>query len=749
MTTAWIALDSPAIPNLLRRAFDLDLPPHAGSISLDELSRIARHNGCTMNVRTAELPLDDHSLQPHLIVRDGRFLTVLSRGSSWLLLDADGRFLRVDAREMLRFMSTDGEKRQIDTYHALMQCAGVSGQFADALIRSFGLARGSELAQWMVDHRDAIHDGDGFVRLALDAPDLLPMSWSRQTVSPQVKEISFDRHLQLRGPRTLGNAARDLVSSESSLLFSLLGIILVGIPIGYLLPLCIAFLIDRAREVGDVPALVFAVLIIALVLSAHVDAVRSLGFVRLGARVRIRLLNAFLFRLLGSRIQNLRTLTDGDMSVRLSDLSVAQQLLFGQTLPSLMSTLMLAGGMIYLGSVAPVFLVPLGIAALLTGILYALIAPRLRELTRERLVTYSSWRDRLIERFEHWKLFQHFDPEHGMLPRIDPYLSATADLGQRGSALAASLTLGTAVVALGFLGAAGTIGVRDYQREAISLGQFLVLMGLSLATFRGSVGVASLVAAWVRAEPSIRRLRELVEHTEPEPLTNTMSLSRDAVMFGSGLTIRDVSFAWPKRAPVVSQLSLEVAPAEWIAIVGRSGSGKSTLAYLLGGLIEPTAGTIAVGGDANASLDEIRRHIAVVPQEPVLFDVTLRENIAAGLDSVSDESLQRAVHTSDLTNFAAKRRRGLDDFVGENGTQVSVGEKARIALARALVRAPRILVLDETFGHLDEATANRVVDNLRRERLAVILLTHDEKLAQRCDRVYSLRDGVLNSTPGE
>jgi len=120
-----------------------------------------------------------------------------------------------------------------------------------------------------------------------------------------------------------------------------------------------------------------------------------------------------------------------------------------------------------------------------------------------------------------------------------------------------------------------------------------------------------------------------------------------------------------------------------------------------------------------------------------------------GLDSVSDECLHRAVHTSDLTTFVGKRRRGLDDFVGENGTQVSVGEKARVALARALVREPRILVLDETFGHLDEATANRVVDNLRRERVAVILLTHDETLARRCDRVYALNDGRLKPMQGE
>ena len=744
MTTAWIALDSPAVPSLLRKAFSLELPRGAGhgSLSLDDLSRIARHNGFTMNVRSAELPLDDRAGQPHLILRDDRFLTVISRGPSWLLLDADGGFVRVDRSEVLRLMSTDDERADMERYHVLMAAAGVEPGLAERLIRTMGIARSRELAQWMVDHRDTIYDADNFVRLALDVPHLLPVAWSRAWSPPHVREISFDPHMQLRGPRVLRNAAGDLVRSEASLLLSLVGIVLAGIPVGYLLPLCIAFLIDRARAVGDAPVVVFAILIAALVMAALLGAVRSLGFVRLGARIRIRLLNAFLFRLLGCRIQSLRALTDGDMSARLSDLLVAQQLLFGQTLPSVLSTLMLVGGLIYLASVAPVFLIPLGVATVLIATLYAVMAPRLRELTRERLVTYSSWRDRLIERFENWKLFRHFDPELGMLPRIDPFLSATADLGQRGSALGALLTLGTAFIALGFLGAAWTLGVQGYQRDVYSFGQFFVLMGLALGTFRGTVGLASLVSAWIRAEPSIRRLRELADHTEPEPESGAALSVTDAQSW-SGLVIRDVSFAWPKRAPILSDFSLDVSPAEWIAIVGRSGSGKSTLAYILGGLIEQSAGTMTVAGNEPAELDELRRHIAVVPQEPMLFDVTLKENIATGLGSVSNEALQRAVQVSDLAGFVGKRRRGWDDFVGENGNQVSVGEKVRVALARALVRDPRVLVLDETFGHLDEGTTTRIVENLRRERIAVILLTHDERLARRCDRVFALRDGRL------
>ena len=744
-TTAWVALNSPAVPNLLRRAFDLELPPvsERHSISLDDLARIARHNGFTMNVRATELPLEDRAGQPHLILRDERFLTVISRGPSWLLLDAEGAFVRIDRREILRLMSTSDEQSEMERYYALVASAGVNSEYADRLIRSLGIARGCELAQWMVDHRDAIHDADGFARLALDAPHLLPVTWTRQSSPPHVKEITFDRHLQLHGPRVLRNAATDLVRAESSLLLSLLGIVVAGIPVGYLLPLCLAFLIDRARDVGDAPVVVFTILIVVLILAALIGAVRSLGFVRLGARIRIRLLNAFLFRLLGCRIQNLRALTDGDMSARLSDLMVAQQLLFGQTLPSVLSTLMLIGGLIYLASVAPVFLAPLGVAAILIAALYAVMAPRLRELTRERLVTTSSWRDRLIERFENWKLFRHFDPDLGMLPRIDPYLSATADLGQRGAALGALLTLGTAFIAMGFLGAAWTIGVRGYQSSAYTFGQFFVLMGLALAAFRGVVGLASLVSAWIRAEPSIRRLRELAEHTEPETDSFAPCAAASDARTEVGLSIRDVSFAWPKRAAILSDFSLELGASEWIAIVGRSGSGKSTLAYILGGLIEPGSGTVTIARNQPAALDDLRRTIAVVPQEPMLFDVTLKENIATGLNSVSNESLQRAVQVSGLSDFVGKRRRGLDDFVGENGSQVSVGEKVRVALARALVRDPHVLVLDETFGHLDEGTALRIVENLRREKLAVILLTHDERLARRCDRVFALRDGRL------
>lgn len=744
-TAAWVTLDDPAVPGLLAHAFGLRFPPASAhrELTLDGLSRIARHNGFTMNVRAVNLPLGTDGGEPHLILRDGRFLTVLSRGDTWLLLDSNTRFIRIPERDVLALLATDHEREQLEAYRALMRTAGVSNGMSERVARRLGISRGNELARWLTTQGGAIVDAERFAKFALTDPHLLPLSWDPRAKQTEVREISFDRHMSLRSQRAFRTAALDLVRSEGSLLASLFGLVVVGIPIGYLLPVCMAYMIDRARNVGDAPTTVFVVLACALILAAVLGAVRSLAFVRLGARLRIRLLNAFLFRLLGCRIQRLRGLSDGDLSARLSDLFVAQQLLFGQTLPSVLSTLMLAGGLVYLGTVAPAFLIPLGAAGVLIGMLYAAIAPRLRALTRDRLATYSTWRERLMERFENWKLFRHFDPENGMLPRIDPILAATADLGQRGAVLGALLAWGTALIAMGFLGAAWSIGVRGYQDDGFSLGQFIVLMGLALGTFRGMEGLASLVTAWVRAEPSIRRLRELVEHTEPE--SDLVGMRGDGSQQWSGLAIEDLSFAWPERAPILSRLSLTVAPSEWVAIVGRSGSGKSTLAYVLGGLIEASDGAIRVGGAERGvlDLDDLRRHIAVVPQEPTLFDATLKENILTGLTSVTDEALSRAVELSDLSAFVQKRRRGLDEFVGENGSQVSVGEKVRIAMARALVREPDLLVLDESFGHLDEGTALRIGENLRRAKVAVILLTHDETLARRCDRQYALHDGRL------
>jgi ABC-type bacteriocin/lantibiotic exporter with double-glycine peptidase domain len=455
-------------------------------------------------------------------------------------------------------------------------------------------------------------------------------------------------------------------------------------------------------------------------------------------------MNAFLFRLLGCRIQTLRQLSDGDVSARLSDLFVAQQLVFGQTLPSLMTALTLLGGLFYLATVGPALLVPLTIAMAVVAILYLLVAPRMRDLTEDRLKARSLWRERLIERFENWRLFRHMDANHRLLSRMDDVLTKTSDLGQRGIVLSSLLSWGTAVASLGFLAGAWWIGVEGFQSGKYTLGQVLVMMGLALAAFRSMVGLASLVSSWIRAEPSIKRLREIVDRSEPESrLSELRGIVRPV---GQVLTMNNISFAWNDGPDVLKEFTAEIGPREWVAIVGASGSGKSTLAYLLGGLVEPRTGCFSLGNSGEAvPLEIMRRHVAVVPQEPTVFDQSVRENVLAGLDNVSDEALSRVLDVTDLASFVRRRKRGIDDFVGENGKHVSVGEKIRIALARALVRLPGVIVLDETFGHLDEDTTDRVVRGLRGCDVAAIVLTHDRELARRCDRAYRLVGGVLEA----
>src|SRR5262249_16740249 len=194
-----------------------------------------------------------------------------------------------------------------------------------------------------------------------------------------------------------------------------------------------------------------------------------------------------------------------------------------------------------------------------------------------------------------------------------------------------------------------------FQTGRFSLGQFLVLMGLALMIFRGVVALASLVTAWVRAAPSIRRLREVIERTESEQVSP--SLRGAGLRTRSGVEIDELSFAWPDRPPVLSRVSFAVGAGEWVAVVGPSGSGKSTLASVLGGLVEPSGGTVSLGGESAGSLhpDLMRRRVAVVPQEPTLFDATLRENIVAGCESAGEGALLHAVDLSDLAPLVHKR----------------------------------------------------------------------------------------------
>lgn len=189
---------------------------------------------------------------------------------------------------------------------------------------------------------------------------------------------------------------------------------------------------------------------------------------------------------------------------------------------------------------------------------------------------------------------------------------------------------------------------------------------------------------------------------------------------------RDVEFAYDEEHPVLKGFNLDVKQGETIVLVGESGAGKSTILNLVIGFNRVTKGSILLDGQdmSTINLRSYRQHIAVVPQNTILFSGSIRDNITYGLPSVSEKELNRVVKAANLQGLIDSLPEGLDSMVGEHGGKLSGGQRQRISIARALIRKPDIIILDEATSALDSISEKEIqeaLNHLTKERTTFIV----------------------------
>ena len=201
--------------------------------------------------------------------------------------------------------------------------------------------------------------------------------------------------------------------------------------------------------------------------------------------------------------------------------------------------------------------------------------------------------------------------------------------------------------------------------------------------------------------------------------------------------------------PALKDIFLTLQPGTKTAVIGPTAAGKTQLLHLLTGLIQPATGTILFDGtDINYYNKESFQHqIGFVFQDSVIFNMTLRENIAFN-ENVTDESMSRAIETSELNDFIAALPMGLDTIVSERGTSLSGGQKQRIMLARALALDPKILLLDDFTARVDSQTEQKILDNLSRNYPGITLLSVTQKIASviQYGQIILLEEGEILAT---
>ncbi len=345
------------------------------------------------------------------------------------------------------------------------------------------------------------------------------------------------------------------------------------------------------------------------------------------------------------------------------------------------------------------------------------------------------------------RLVQAFGAERRLSQRFGQAAERAYEAARHATAIRSALT----AVAI-FMIFSSIVGVLWYGASDVMaghmtagvLGQFLLY-----AVFAGgALGELSQVSGEVmQASGAAERLGELLAG-EPEIARPAHPLPLPQPPRGE-VRFEDVSFVYPGRAdrPVLRGLSFTVKPGETVALVGPSGAGKSTIVHLILRQYDPVSGAILMDGVPLAKADpaEVRARIAFVPQDPVVFALTARENIRFGRPEATDAEVQAAARDAAADGFLSALPEGYDTQVGERGVTLSGGQRQRLAIARAILRDAPVLLLDEATSALDAESEVLVQGALERlmEGRTTIVIAHRLATVLKADRILVIEDGAI------
>ncbi|MDT9684231.1 ABC transporter ATP-binding protein [Streptomyces sp. TRM76323] len=393
----------------------------------------------------------------------------------------------------------------------------------------------------------------------------------------------------------------------------------------------------------------------------------------------------------------------------------------------------------------PVFLVLVPVSVLLVGMLRARLG--------ERNASYRRSVERMSSSVSDMTTLIPITRAHGLertaLGRVGRDLDTVLHEGSRLDLLNARFGSLSWVVfnALGTGCLVGTALVAYHGWLDVTPGE-IVMLSAYFSTLTGSVTALLTLAPVVgKAVESVRSVGEVLQ--DPDLEHNDGKVRVTAVE--GAFRFEDVSLTYDGESrPALSGIRLDVPVGRTVAIVGGSGAGKSTLLNLVLGFHRPTGGRLLLDGRDMSELDlrDYRRFVSVVPQESVLFEGSVRDNVTYGLPDVDEETVRRALADANAAEFVDGLPEGLDTVVGERGTRLSGGQRQRLAIARALVRDPRVLVLDEATSALDSRSEALVQEALARlvAGRTVFVVAHRLSTVRNADRIVVMDRGRVQET---
>lgn len=441
----------------------------------------------------------------------------------------------------------------------------------------------------------------------------------------------------------------------------------------------------------------------------------------------------------------------GDLSSRVtSDVGSIQYLLTSGLISLARALLTLAGALILMFNLNPRLTTLVLLLIPSTILLVRVFGSRLQKLSRrmyDELGRISSHVQETVAGIRTLKVYNNQNHEEqrfgGM---VNTYLEAGMHRAWLSAALESGIQISLWICLIGIM----VYGFALTARGETTGGELVAFL---LLAFRVAMPLASLTNLYSSGQGAIAAAGRLDDIFAMTPERRPGAPVPAPIHGAAGITLDDVSFHYPGTpdAPsVLHGVSVRIAPGQWVGIVGPSGAGKTTLAGLIMGLFPPSSGRLLLDERpyAEFELAELRARMAFVAQDPMLYDLSLADNIRFGLPDITDAEVRQAADRAGVLEFADRLPEGLATPCGEGGAKLSGGQKQRISLARAFLRNPGLLVLDEPTSALDAASEQTIQASLRElmSGRTALVIAHRFSLVRDLDLILVVADGKVVET---